>query len=85
MLTGSHKKKRSSGTNSNSVIHFHHTCYACSFKEKVDENEKTRREELIKNIEALKAKEKELMEYINNDDNTSAEEINNLSTGIKVS
>lgn len=52
---------------------------------KVGDYEKTKRDELIKNIEELKVKEKNLMEYLNNDDsNTSVDEISNLDTDVKV-
>ena len=39
----------------------------------------------MKNINNLKVKEKDLMDYLNNDDNTGVDEIKNLSTGVKVS
>ncbi|CAH1709373.1 unnamed protein product [Chironomus riparius] len=54
-------------------------------KEKVTDYEKTRREELMKNIKELKVKERDLIDYLNNDDNTSVDDINKLSTGVQVS
>ena len=59
--------------------------YMLDFKENVGDYEKTKRDEIMKNIEELKVKEKDLMEYLNNNDNMSVDEINKLSIGIKVS
>ncbi|XP_070494901.1 meiotic nuclear division protein 1 homolog [Chironomus tepperi] len=52
-------------------------------KEKVGDYEKTKRDEIMKNIEALKVKERDLLDYLNNDNNTSVDEIKDLSAGTK--